>query len=72
MIRCAGWIIDLGPDGGDKGGEIVVVGTPETVEEHPVALRKDAAAAAIQAVITNLPELSSTSGGGGLIQTTSG
>ena len=30
VIRCADWIIDLGPDGGDKGGEIVVVGTPET------------------------------------------
>ena len=34
VIRCADWIIDLGPDGGDKGGEIVVVGTPETVAEH--------------------------------------
>ena len=37
MIRCADWIIDLGPDGGDKGGEIVVVGTPETVAEHPTS-----------------------------------
>jgi excinuclease ABC subunit A len=26
VIRCADWIIDLGPDGDDKGGEIVVVG----------------------------------------------
>ena len=34
VIRCADWIIDLGPDGGDKGGEIVVEGTPETVAEH--------------------------------------
>jgi len=25
VIRCGDWIIDLGPDGGDKGGEIVVV-----------------------------------------------
>ena len=38
MIRCADWIIDLGPDGGDKGGEIVVVGTPETVAELPPAI----------------------------------
>jgi len=34
VIRCADWIIDLGPEGGDKGGEIVVCGTPEEVAEH--------------------------------------
>ena len=37
VIRCADWIIDLGPDGGDKGGEIVVVGTPETAAEYPTS-----------------------------------
>jgi len=31
VIKCADWIIDLGPEGGDKGGEIVVSGTPEEV-----------------------------------------
>ncbi|WP_174274884.1 excinuclease ABC subunit UvrA [Sphingomonas bacterium] len=31
VIKTADWIIDLGPEGGDKGGEIVAVGTPETV-----------------------------------------
>ena len=31
------WIIDLGPDGGDKGGEIVVEGTPEEVAQHPTS-----------------------------------
>ena len=31
VIRCSDWIIDLGPEGGDKGGEIIVVGTPEEV-----------------------------------------
>ncbi|MBF2078834.1 MAG: excinuclease ABC subunit UvrA [Synechococcales cyanobacterium T60_A2020_003] len=35
VIRCADWIIDLGPDGGDRGGEIVAVGTPEDVAVHP-------------------------------------
>jgi excinuclease ABC subunit A len=37
VIRCADWIIDLGPEGGDKGGEIVVCGTPEQVAEHPTS-----------------------------------
>lgn len=31
VIRCADWIIDLGPEGGDKGGEIIAIGTPEEV-----------------------------------------
>jgi excinuclease ABC subunit A len=37
VIRCSDWIIDLGPDGGDKGGEIVVTGTPEEVAAHPTS-----------------------------------
>ncbi len=31
VIRCSDWVIDLGPEGGDKGGELIVVGTPEDV-----------------------------------------
>ncbi len=31
VIKCVDWIIDLGPDGGDKGGELVTDGTPEQV-----------------------------------------
>jgi excinuclease ABC subunit A len=33
VIRCSDWIIDLGPEGGDKGGQIVVQGTPELVAQ---------------------------------------
>jgi len=31
VIKTADWIIDLGPEGGDGGGEIVTAGTPEDV-----------------------------------------
>ena len=31
VIRCADWIIDLGPEGGDRGGEVIAQGTPEAV-----------------------------------------
>jgi excinuclease ABC subunit A len=34
VIKTADWIIDLGPEGGDAGGEVVVAGTPEEVVRH--------------------------------------
>jgi excinuclease ABC subunit A len=37
VIKTADWIIDLGPEGGDQGGAIVVAGTPETVAAHPLS-----------------------------------
>jgi excinuclease ABC subunit A len=33
IIKCADWVIDLGPDAGDEGGRIVAVGTPEEIVE---------------------------------------
>ncbi len=33
VIRCADWVIDLGPEAGDRGGRIVFEGTPETLAE---------------------------------------
>jgi excinuclease ABC subunit A len=33
VIKCADWIIDVGPEGGDKGGRIVATGTPEQVAQ---------------------------------------
>ena len=35
VIKTADWIIDLGPEGGNKGGQIMVAGTPEMVAKHP-------------------------------------
>lgn len=35
VIKSADWIIDLGPDSGDKGGEIVFTGTPSELAEDP-------------------------------------
>jgi excinuclease ABC subunit A len=38
MIKCADWIIDLGPGGGEGGGEIVGQGVPEEVADMPESL----------------------------------
>jgi len=37
IIKCADYIIDLGPEGGEDGGRIVVQGTPEAVAQNPVS-----------------------------------
>ncbi|MCH4147236.1 MAG: excinuclease ABC subunit UvrA [Prevotella sp.] len=38
VIKSADWIIDLGPEGGDKGGNLVSAGTPETVAKNKTSL----------------------------------
>ena len=37
VIKVADYIVDMGPDGGDRGGTVVVAGTPEQVAEHPTS-----------------------------------
>jgi excinuclease ABC subunit A len=34
VVKCADWIVDLGPEGGVEGGHLVAEGTPETVAQH--------------------------------------
>jgi len=35
LIKCADWLIDLGPEAGDEGGRIVAQGTPEQIASCP-------------------------------------
>ncbi|MBI4126250.1 MAG: hypothetical protein HY465_02030, partial [Deltaproteobacteria bacterium] len=37
VIKCADYVIDLGPEGGDGGGRVVAVGTPEALVQHPTS-----------------------------------
>ena len=34
VIKCADWIIDMGPEGGEKGGTVLCYGTPEEIAKH--------------------------------------
>jgi excinuclease ABC subunit A len=49
VIKTADWIIDLGPDGGEYGGRLVVCGTPEQV----IRSKKSYTAEALRKVLRN-------------------
>ena len=38
VMRCADWIIDLGPGGGDAGGTLVAEGTPDEIRANPASI----------------------------------
>lgn len=59
VIKTADWIIDLGPEGGSKGGRLLCVGTPEAVAKEPKSytgqfLQKTLTSAAKQSVQTDV------------------
>ncbi|HEU0287786.1 MAG TPA: excinuclease ABC subunit UvrA [Nocardioidaceae bacterium] len=41
VIKTADWILDMGPEGGSRGGEIIAEGTPEQVAEHETSYTGD-------------------------------
>ena len=55
VIRASDWIIDLGPDGGDRGGEIVCAGTPAEVRSNALSFTGQALAAYEQALQAEVP-----------------
>ncbi|MBA3966629.1 MAG: hypothetical protein H0X47_12810 [Nitrospirales bacterium] len=38
VIKCAVWVIDLGPGGGESGGHIVAQGPPEDIANNPESI----------------------------------
>ncbi|HEU4623441.1 MAG TPA: excinuclease ABC subunit UvrA [Steroidobacteraceae bacterium] len=58
LIRAADWIIDLGPEGGDRGGEIVCAGTPREVRANPRSFTGQALTAYEEALAKDAPLVS--------------
>ena len=38
VIKSADWLVDLGPEGGQGGGQIIATGTPEQISQNPQSL----------------------------------
>ncbi|HSU66103.1 MAG TPA: excinuclease ABC subunit UvrA [Tepidisphaeraceae bacterium] len=57
VIKCADWIIDMGPEGGDAGGRIIAEGTPEQVAQIPGSHTGEYLKAKLAPPIRTAPEL---------------
>jgi excinuclease ABC subunit A len=55
IVRASDWIIDLGPEGGDRGGEIICTGTPKEVAAHDRSYTGQALAAYEKALAQDVP-----------------
>src|SRR5699024_11323423 len=55
VIRTADWIVDLGPEGGDGGGEVVCAGPPDEILENQTSHTAAALREAQHAAFTELP-----------------
>ncbi|MEP6961651.1 MAG: hypothetical protein ABI995_06215, partial [Acidobacteriota bacterium] len=51
VIKTADWIIDLGPEGGDRGGTLVACGTPEEIVSDPKILAASYTAQALKPLL---------------------
>ncbi len=51
VIKTADWIIDLGPEGGDTGGEVVAIGTPEQLAQEPTSFTGEYLAPVLRAPV---------------------
>ena len=59
VIKTADWILDLGPEGGVRGGELVAQGTPEDV----AATRRSYTGQYLKPILSRVPAKAGTSGG---------
>ena len=37
VVKCSDWVIDLGPEGGDRGGQLIAAGTPEKIAQNELS-----------------------------------